>query len=149
MAIDDKLSEKWPWNGEFLRLFLLAPSVIGVTATIATIPFAGAHALWFLSAIFVGAVLHRVYASVGRRVDALKSEFEEDAGDIAETLIVIGRIHSPGIVVLKNDEYELVPIAGERRTISLFDTRLIGEGHWLPGKIRMGEACVHIRRSRF
>ena len=52
----NKLSEKWPWNGEFLRLFLLLPCVVGITATLATFPFAGVQALWLLTAILVGLV---------------------------------------------------------------------------------------------
>ena len=130
MVASDRIREKWPWNGEFLRLFSLLPSVVGIAATIATIPFAGAHALWFLTAIVVGAVLYSVYGNVGHRVDALKAEFIENDCEIAEALIVIGKIHSPGIVVLKNSEHELVPIVGERRTISLADTKLVGEGQW-------------------
>ena len=135
----DRLSEKWPWNGEFLRRALLLPSVVGITATIATLPFVGIHALWFLTAVLAGAVFYLVYGNVGGRVNALKCGFAGEEADLAEALIVIGKIHSPGIVILRNNELDLVPIVGERRTISLTDTKLVGEGRWLPGKYVWGK----------
>ena len=149
MTIEDKISEKWPWNGEFLRLFLLLPSAIGITTTIATIPFGGIHALWFLTAILAGVMFYLVYGNVGRRVDALKTKFVDSSDEIAEALIVIGKIHSPGIVVLRNNELELVPIMGKRHTISLADTKLAGEGHWLPGKYVWGKRAFTFNESVF
>ena len=113
MNSQEKLREKWPWNREFLRLYLLIPTVIGFIATVAIIPFAGAQALWFLTAILAGAVIYLVYGLVGRRVDALKSEFGGTGGEIAEAQIVIGKLQSPGIVVLKSNEIELSPIIRE------------------------------------
>ncbi|MCG8428001.1 MAG: hypothetical protein MI754_11645 [Chromatiales bacterium] len=94
--MQDRLREKWPWSGEFLRLFLLLPGVVGLTAAAATYPFAGAHALWFLSAILVGGVLYLTYGAVGRRVEALKCELRSEV-EVAEGLLVIGKVHSPGI----------------------------------------------------
>jgi hypothetical protein len=149
IATEDRISEKWPWNGEFLRLFLLLPSVIGITATIATIPFAGVHALWFLTAILAGVVFYYVYGNVGRRVEALKADFVTDGADIAEALIVIGKIHSPGIVVLYNNQFELVPIVGKRQTIPLAETKLVGEGHWLPGKYVWGKRAFTFNAAIF
>jgi len=54
-------------------------------------------------------------------------------------MCVIGKIHSPGLVILRNSELDLVPIVGERRTLSLTDTKLVGEGRWLPGKYVWGK----------
>ncbi len=135
--------------GNFSGFILLLPSVVGITATIATIAFAGVHALWFLAAIVAGAVFYAVDGNVGRRVEALKAEFIEIDFEIAEALIVIGKIHSPGIVVLRNSELELVPIVGERRTISLVDTKLVGEGQWLPGKYVWGKRAFTIDAAIF
>ena len=135
----DKISEKWPWNGEFLRLFLLMPSAIGISFTLATIPFVGIQASWFLTAICIGIVLNLIYGTVGRKVEALKIQHSSKSGDIAEALIVIGKIQSPGIVILQNSKLELIPIVGKIKTISLTDTELIGEGRWLPGKYVWGK----------
>ena len=93
MASQDKLSEKWPWNGEFLRLFLLLPSVVGITATVATYPFAGVHSLWFLTAIMAGVVLYLTYGAAGRRVEKLKSEFQSEV-ELAEGLLIRGMVES-------------------------------------------------------
>ena len=147
MTSQDKLSEKWPWNGEFLRFFLLIPSVIGITATVALYPSAGVHALWFLTAILVGVVLYLVYGAVGRRVENLKRELQDDVGELAEALLVIGKIHCPGVVVLRDSELELVPIVGERRTIALCEVESIGEGKWLPGKYVWGKRAFTLNAS--
>ena len=147
MTEQDKLSEKWPWNGEFLRLALLGPAIIGITATVALFPFAGMQSLWFLTAIGVGIVLNAVYGSVGRRVENLKNDLQGDAGELAEALIVIGKIHSPGVVILRDAEIELVPIVGERRTIKLAEVDSIGEGRWLPGKYVWGKRAFTLNAS--
>ena len=134
MTSQDRLSEKWPWNGEFLRLFLIVPSVVGMTAAVALFPFGGLHSLWFLTAIPIGVVFNRVYGSVGRRVEDLKRQHRDDQGEIAEGLLVIGQVQSPGIVVLRPAELELIPIVGDRCRIDLREIESVGEGRWLPGK---------------
>ena len=68
MPDNDRLSEKWPWNGEFLRLALIVPGTGGLVATMVALPFAGLHALWFLSAVIAGVVWYAVYGVVGRKV---------------------------------------------------------------------------------
>ena len=143
MSAQDKLSEKWPWNGEFLRLFLLAPAVVGITATVATYPFAGVQSLWFLTAILAGVVLYLTYGAAGRRVEALRRELRSEA-ELAEGLLVIGKVHSPGVVVLRKDELELIPIAGERRKVAFDEIESIGEGRWLPGKFVWGKRAFTI-----
>jgi len=147
MTSQDKFSEKWPWNGEFLRLFLLMPSVVGITAAVALYPFAGVHSLWFLTAILTGIVLYLVYGTAGRRVENLKRRLQDDIGEMAEGLLAIGKIHSPGVVVLRDSELELVPIVGERRIIALSDIESIGEGKWLPGKFVWGKRVFTLSAS--
>lgn len=139
MTPQDKLSEKWPWNGEFLRLFLLIPGIVGLAATVAALPFAGLHSLWYLSGILVGVVFYLIYGSVGRRVEKLKQEFKGREGEVTEGLIVMGKLQSPGIVILRENEIELVSITGEQRQLKLADIKLIGEGCWLPGKYVWGK----------
>ena len=146
MASQDKLSEKWPWNGEFLRLFLLLPSVVGITATVATYPFAGAHSLWFLTAILAGMVLYLTYGAAGRRVEELKSALQSEA-ELAEALLVIGKVHSPGVVALRDTELVLVPSVGNRRKVSLDEVESIGEGRWLPGKFVWGKRAFTLNAS--
>ena len=49
---------------------------------------------------------------------------QNDVGELAEGLLVIGKIHSPGVVVLRDSEVELIPIVGERCTIALGEIRI-------------------------
>jgi hypothetical protein len=123
------------------------PGVIGITATVALVPFSGVHALWFLTAILVGAVLYLTFGTVGRRVENLKHELEGETGEVAEGLLVIGKVHSPGIVVLRDSELVLAPIVGERRVLTLETIDLVGEGHWLPGKYVWGKRAFTFSAS--
>ena len=66
------LSDRWPWEPEFLRISLLVPSVIGIIAAAAMYPSAGINALWFLSAVPAGLLFRLVYGIVGTRVDRLR-----------------------------------------------------------------------------
>jgi len=145
----DKVSEKWPWNGEFLRLFLLVPSISGITAAVATYPSYGPAALWFLFGIPIGASLYGIYGSVGRRVESLKEQYSEVGGELAEALIVVGKIQSPGIVAMNGPDFEMIPIVGNPVRINNAGTKLIGEGHWLPGKYVWGKRAFTFRKETF
>jgi hypothetical protein len=128
-------------------LFLLLPGVVGITATVSLYPFVGVHSLWFLTAILAGVVLYLVYGAVGRQVENLKRNLQDDDGELAEGLLVIGKVHSPGVVVLRDNEVELIPIVGARRTIALDEIDSIGEGRWLPGKFVWGKRAFTINAS--
>ncbi|MEK6247833.1 MAG: hypothetical protein N2C12_06610, partial [Planctomycetales bacterium] len=108
----NRLREQWPWNKAFLRAFLFVPSIMGIAATIALYPVGGVYSLWFLTAILIGLLLNAIYGTVGRRVAALKHQYE-GVDEVAEGLLVIGKIQSPGIAILRKSELELVPIAGQ------------------------------------
>ncbi len=88
------------------------PGAIGITATVALYPGYGVHSLWFLTAILVGIVLYLVYGAVGRKVEHLKRDLQNDVGELAEGLLVIGKMHYPGIVVTLHSQAELIPIGG-------------------------------------
>jgi len=143
----DKLSEKWPWNGEFLRIFLFVPSLMGIAASVALYSTAGVHALWFLTGILAGVVFYTIFGVVGRRVDRLKDQLKEESGEWAEGLLVIGKIHSPGLVVLRSAEVELIPIVGKRCILPLNQIDFIKEGRWLPGKFVWGKRAFNFQTS--
>ena len=142
-----RLREKWPWNAEFLRAFLIVPSLIGIVATVAFYPSAGVKSLWFLSAIFGGFVFRLIYRAVGKRVNQLKAQYIEDPGEVVEGLLVIGSIQSPGIVILRSDELVLIPVVGEKFTILLNKLEVLKEGRMLPGKYVWGKRAF-ILKSR-
>ncbi len=145
MPKNDPISEKWPWNGEFLRLFLILPSTIGVVATVATLPFTGIHACWFLTGIPVGALLYAIYNAVGRKVVALAHSVTPEEGECAQALVVHGKIQSPGIAVLGHGNLRLHMITGHRIEVGLKDIADIHEGRWLPGKYLWGKRAFSIK----
>ena len=89
-----RLREKWPWNAEFLKAFLIIPSLLGIVVAVAFYPSAGVQSLWFLSAIPAGVVFRLIYGAVGKRVLHLKTQYIEDPGEVVEGLLVIGNIQS-------------------------------------------------------
>jgi hypothetical protein len=139
MTETGKFREKWPWQGEFLRLMLIVPSVMGLAATAVLYPLAGPHALWFLSAIFAGVVMYGVYGAVGRKVTALASNAEDASEDYAQALLVIGGMQAPGIAIMREDELELRAIVGSPEKIDLAAELEVREGRYLPGKFLWGK----------
>jgi len=140
-----RLREQWPWNPGFLRLMPVVPSTIGIVAAAASYPAAGAQALWFLSAIPVGMLLRGIYGAVGRRVERLGAAYENEPGDVAEGLLVTGKVQSPGLAVLRSGELVLVPLVGEGCTIPLDELQLLKEGRTLQGKYVWGKRAFILR----
>lgn len=140
-----RFREKWPWNAEFLRVFLIVPSLIGIAAAAAFYASAGVHALWFLSGILVGVIILLIYGTVGKRVIRLKDEYIDDPGEVVEGLLVIGRIESPGIVILRDNELVLIPIVGDGCTILLNELEVLKEGRMLPGKYVWGKRAFILK----
>jgi len=137
------LREKWPWNREYLRLFLIIPSLIGIAAAVALYPVGGAQALWFLTGVPMGGGFYLVYGFVGRRVNALKDQFKEGPNEWAEGLLVINKIECPGLVILRSSELEWVPIVGERCILPFSKIIFYKEGHWLPEKYVWGKRAFN------
>ncbi len=82
-----------------------------------------------------------IYSAVGRKVRAVKASLSaadrgsaDGDGEIAECLIVIGKIQSPGVAVLSETELVLAPIVGERRTVPLLDIESVRESGNMFGK---------------
>ena len=143
MMPQDKLSEKWPWNPEFLRIALFLPSLMGIAAAVALYPYGGVHALWFLTAILAGAVFYLIYRAVGRRVESLKNQFKDGRDEWAEGLLVVGKMECPGLVVMRSSELEFVPIIGKRYVLPFSDIVMFKEGRWLPGKFVWGKRAFN------
>jgi len=144
-----RLREKWPWNPEFLKAMLIVPSAMGIATTIVLYPFAKHHALWFLTTIICGGLLYQTYASVGKRVSALLIPLNNEPGELAEGLIVIGKIEAPGVIVLKENELILIPIVGKRKVIPFSEINNVTASHWLPGKFVWGKTALHLSFSQF
>lgn len=133
------LKEQWPWSPAFLRLFLLAPSGVGVLLAAASYPVGGMQAMWFLLGIPIGVGLRLMFGTAGRKVQYLKQKYESDDGEVLESLMAIGKTESPGLAILRDSELELVPIVGDGVTIPLEKLRVFKEGRMLPGKYVWGK----------
>ena len=139
------MREKWLWNAEYLRILLIVPSLIGIVAATVVYASVGVHSLWFLSSIAVGVLLCLIYGVVGKRITRLKVEYMEDPGEVAEGLLVIGRMQSPGLVILRSNELVLVPIVGDGCTIPLDELEVLKEGRMLPGKYVWGKRAFILK----
>lgn len=140
-----KLLDKWSWQPEMLKLFLFIPTFIGVLGIIISIFFIGIQSLWFLGIIFSGIIFRLIYGYVGKRVKKLKTEFAEESGEIVEGLLYIGKIQSPGLVILRNNELAMIPIVGKRITIPLNEIVVLKEGHMMPGKYMIAKRAFILK----
>jgi hypothetical protein len=139
MTSQNKLREKWPWNSEFLRVFTIVSVVIGIVAAGALYPLFGFNALYFLLAVPCCLLPRFIYGMVGKKVAALRDSTSVQDGEVVESLMVIGRIQSPGVAVLRGSELILSPIVGKGCTVPLGDIISVRESSWLPGKYLWGK----------
>lgn len=154
VAVLPTLKQSWPWNRNFQRLFFLVPSLVGLLLTLFYYSTGGVYSLWFLTGIPIGLVLWRIYHAVGNRVEALLASYREDDGEVIEGLLVLGRLQSPGLAILREQELELAPIVGHKVIVPLEQVRIQKEGRMLPGKFVWGKRAfilqpVHLQRLAF
>jgi len=141
------LSEQWPWNPAFLRLMLVVPTLLGIIAAASCYPAAGPAALWFLTAPLAGILMNIIYGAVGSRVLKLTGAHRNEPGEVIESLLVIGGIQSPGIAILRTEEIQLIPIAGEPCTIPFRSITGIREGSMLPGRCLLGKRAFTLQTT--
>lgn len=115
----ESLKDKWMWNRKMLEIWTSSSVVFAFVLFGVSVPSRGYDALYFLLIALVGPVLWLTFGVAGKRVQRLKDEMAGSGGEMAESLIVSGNIQAPGVVVLKEDEIVLVPIAGKRHTVPL------------------------------
>ena len=111
----------------------------GALAIATAYPFAGIQAFWFLSIPVTGLVMRAVFGNVGQRVEQLHQVNHGKAGEIAQGLIVIGKVQSPGVIIKNETELELIPIVCKPRLIPLHQLSVFKEGRMLPGKFVWGK----------
>ena len=152
MTSQGKLREKWPWHVEFLRVFVVVPTVTGVAIAAVLFPVYGPHSLWFLLAIPFGLLFRLIFGVMGAvvraKVAALRDSMTTHDGEAVESLLVIGHIHSPGLAILGESELVLVPIVGDTCTIPLADITAVRQGRWLPGKYVWGKWAFNLTTPR-
>jgi hypothetical protein len=140
---ETSLRETWPWQRRMLGMMLWIPILLGVAATAVVWQRAGVQSLWFMTAALYGLAMFGVYGAVGRRVAKLEAEFTPGGGERAQALTVIGKIHAPGVVVLRDDRFLISNILGERLELPFDRIHSYKVGRWLPGKWVWGKTAFN------
>ena len=134
MRTDEKLRDKWPWDREVLKRWALIPSGIATALAAVLYPALGVQSLPLLIVPLVALPICLSFGFAGRRVRSLEDSVATEAGEHAESLMVIGAIQAPGIALMKDSELVLIPIVGKRTSIRLADIKTVREVTWLNGK---------------
>jgi hypothetical protein len=134
-APEGRLRDKWMWNRELRRILVISFVVLSIIMTLALYPSWGLYSLLNLLFSLIGISVSAMYGFVGKKVQKLKDTFSTDDCDLEETLIINGKIQSPGIAVLKEDKLALIPIVGNSITIMLRDIVSFREVSWFNGKM--------------
>ena len=131
----DSIFQKWFWDPRPLRIivaiFILIPSALALVFYF----LVGARAFCILAFASIGVGAWIVLGAVGKRVQALRCSLSSEEGEPVDSLIVNGKIQSPGIALLREDELVLVPIVGERVAVPLADIRSVRETSWYNGSL--------------
>ncbi len=109
--------DMWLWNPGLLGPVIII-STVGTLLVVAMgyISF-GHQALYFLFMGLIGPFICLIFGVVGKKVTALKERLSAEEGIKEESLIVIGGIQSPGIVILTDNTLRIVPIVGKEKSI--------------------------------
>jgi hypothetical protein len=141
------LRDQWSWNDNYLKLYLVLPAIIAIVLSAILYPSQGLYSLYFLLFIPTGVVFWFIYAAVGKKVSVLMSCKSALNGEAVESLLVIGKIQSPGIAILRPDVLILIPIVGRRRKYKLENILSIKQSNWLPGKFVWGKTAFHLQTT--
>ncbi len=134
--IMETLREQWLWNGDARLIFVSVLLFVGLVATAALFPSEGlaAFAIGLLPCAGSAAIVGLIYGYVGKRVRALQESLAGELGERSEALAQIGKLQSPAIAILTDNELVLVPLVGERLTVPFAEMRSVREGRHLYGK---------------
>ncbi len=143
-----RIRDSWAWNDDFRRLFIIVPSTIGLLVTVTVWTVAGWNALWGLVAIPWGCFFWLVFGFPAKRINALREKYADDSGEITESLMQIGGIQAPGLVILRDDGLELIPIVGDPQVFPFDSLEVIKEGHALPGKYIWGKHVFYLKADK-
>ncbi|MCW9014073.1 MAG: hypothetical protein OQL06_09845 [Gammaproteobacteria bacterium] len=136
------LSQQWPWNKIYLRLYLILFSLLAIIFTVALYPSLGLNALYFLLGIPTGFFIRLHHARTGSKVNTLMNCKSAQNGEVVESLLSIGQHQSPGVAILRDDVLILIPIVGRRRKIQLNNINSVKQSSWLAGKYLWGKTAL-------
>ena len=125
--------DAWPWNWEYIQLYLIAPIVAAGLALPFLLPRLGLRALWIFAAELGGIAFAITYAIVGRQVRRARAKVPRTERDVAECLMFRRPFQSPGVAVMHEDRLELIPIVGLPIMVPLADIVAVKEVRWFNG----------------
>lgn len=139
------MRDKWGWDTEYVLLWFFIPAIIAVVLVVGDFKTntGTTGSPWWLLIGFAGVPAAVIYRVVGGKVRALKTRCASESGEVAESLMVIGKIQSPGVVILDGEELRMIPIVGKPRTFSLSEIEMMKVGGWLPGKKLIGKTVFN------
>ena len=126
--------DSWPWNNEYISLFLIVPVVVVVLALPLFLHWWGLKALWLFALEVPAFGFAVLYGIVGHRVRSAKAALPRTNGEVAECLMFRRPFESPGLAVLHADRLELIPVVGSPITVILEDIVAVREVRWFNGK---------------
>ena len=124
----------WSWSEPLTRLVALSLVVAGSAITAAAYPRLGIEALWFLLLALGGPMHMGIYGVVGSKVRALQRAKYEGAKEVAQSLIVIGKLQAPGVAVLYDNKLRLITIVGKDLSIDLDEVTTVRVRAFFNGK---------------
>ena len=125
--------DAWPWNWEYIQLWLVVPFVIIALAIPLCLHWWGLKALWLLALTVPPIGFAIMYAVLGHRVRQKKAALPRPTGEVAECLMFRRPFESPGLAVLHEDHLELIPVVGSPITVILADIVAVKEVRWFNG----------------
>lgn len=113
-----KLLEKWPWDKQLLRLYILTPLVFSslLLYLFPTIVYSSLLSLLFLAS---GFGLYFRYSIIHKNINTLLNCKSAQNGEAIDARLFFETRSSPGIAILRDSIIILIPITGRRRKIHL------------------------------
>jgi hypothetical protein len=132
------------WNRKPQRVFIISFVVAAIVLAAAMYPALGLSSMYFLLLSLIGAFIGAIYGIVGKKVQNLKGTFSASDGELAECLMINGKIQSPGIAVFGDDDLILAPIVGERVTLKLSGIKSYRQVSFFNGKMLIGKKGFYL-----
>ncbi len=128
-----RFRDAWPWNWEYIQLWLIVPMVVGAVALPLCLHWWGLKALWLLTFVLASLGFALMYAVVGHRVRRKQAALPRMGGEVAQCLMFRRPFESPGVAVMHEDRLELIPVIGTPITVILADIVAVKEVKWFNG----------------
>ena len=126
--------DMWLWNPGLYWPVIFGSIISALVVATVFYLFLGSQALFLVLFGLIGPILGLIHGIVGKKVIALKERLKDEDGLIAECLIVINRLQSPGFTILTGTTLRLIPIVGESQSIDRADMDSVKLTRFFNGK---------------